>query len=158
LHANGSSDITTYRWQPPQGLNSVTVANPVASPAQSTTYACVASNGGSCVSRDEITINVICGSGNVYIPNTFSPNKDGMNDVFYPRGKGLFKIKSFRVFNRWGQIVFDKSNAAPNSANDGWDGNYNGKPLNADVYVYIIEVLCDNNFTIPFKGNITLIR
>lgn len=158
LHSNGSADINSWRWQPPQGLSSTVVADPVASPIQSTTYACIASNGGACVARDEITINVVCGSTNVFIPNTFSPNNDGMNDIFYPRGNGLFKIKSFKVFNRWGQIVFDRSNTSPNNAADGWNGKYNGKPANTDVYVYIIEVLCSNNSVIPFKGNITLIK
>jgi gliding motility-associated-like protein len=158
LNISSSSDVTTWRWSPPQGLSSTVVADPVASPAQTTTYACIASNGGSCVSRDEITIRVVCGSTNVYIPNTFSPNNDGMNDVFYPRGKGLFNIKSFRVFNRWGQIVFERYNTQPNNANDGWNGSFNGKPLTSDVYVYIMEVECENNIIIPFKGNITLIR
>lgn len=158
LHSNSSADITSWRWSPPQGLSNTLIADPVASPIQSTTYSVIASNGGSCVARDEITINVICSGSNVFIPNTFSPNNDGMNDVFYPRGNGLFKIKSFRVFNRWGQVVFEKTNTTPNNATDGWDGKINGKPLNSDVYVYIIEVLCANNMVIPFKGNITLIR
>jgi gliding motility-associated-like protein len=158
LHTNSSADITTWHWSPPQGLSNTVVADPVASPEQSTTYSVIASNGGSCVARDQITINVICSGSNVFIPNTFSPNNDGMNDVFYPRGTGLFKIKSFRVFNRWGQVVFEKTNTTPNNATEGWDGKINGKPVNADVYVYIIEVLCSNNMVIPFKGNITLIR
>jgi gliding motility-associated-like protein len=158
LNVSSSPDVTTWRWDPPQGLSSTVVAEPVASPVQTTTYSCIASNGGSCVSRDAITIRVVCGSTNVYIPNTFSPNNDGMNDVFFPRGKGLFNIKSFRVFNRWGQIVFERFNTAPNNANDGWDGTFNGKPLTSDVYVYIMEIECENNIIIPFKGNITLIR
>lgn len=54
--------------------------------------------------------------------------------------------------------MFEKTNTTPNNATDGWDGKINGKPLNSDVYVYIIEVLCANNMVIPFKGNITLIR
>ncbi|MEP6465349.1 MAG: PKD domain-containing protein [Parafilimonas sp.] len=158
LNVSSSADVTTWRWSPPQGLSSTVEADPVASPIQTTTYSCIASNGGSCVSRDQITIRVVCGSTNVFIPNTFSPNKDGMNDVFFPRGKGLFNIKSFRVFNRWGQIVFERFNTVPNNANDGWNGSFNGKPLPSDVYVYIMEVECENNIIIPFKGNVTLVR
>ncbi|MBV9960886.1 MAG: PKD domain-containing protein [Parafilimonas sp.] len=158
LHAVSSNDVIAWRWQPPQGLSSTLIADPVASPNQTTTYSVVASNGGLCVSRDQITIRVVCGNSNVFIPNTFSPNNDGVNDVFYPRGKGLFNVKSFRIFNRWGQLVFERSNAAPNNANDGWNGTFNGKPLAPDVYVYVIEMQCDNNLIVPFKGNITLIR
>ncbi len=158
LNAISSNDVIAWRWQPPQGLSSTVIANPVASPAQTTTYAVVASNGGLCVSRDEITIRVVCGNANVFIPNTFSPNNDGMNDMFYPRGKGIFNIKSFRIFNRWGQLVFERFNVPPNNANEGWNGMLNGKELSSDVYVYIIEMQCDNNLVVPFKGNITLIR
>ena len=130
----------------------------MASPYQTTTYSCIASNGGSCVARDEITIIVICGNNNVFIPNTFSPNGDGMNDIFYPSGSGLFKVKSFRVFSRWGQLVFERVNTTPNNPGAGWNGFYNGKPLASDVYVYIIEILCENNITMPFKGSITLLK
>ncbi len=158
LNTHSSSDITSWRWQPPQGLSSSIVANPVASPIKTTTYSCIASNGGNCVARDAITIRVICGGTNVFIPNTFSPNNDGMNDVFYPRGTGLFNIKSFRIFNRWGQLVFERYNVAPNNPANGWDGSYNGKPLYPDVYVYIIEMVCENDVLIPFKGNVTLIK
>jgi gliding motility-associated-like protein len=158
LNAGSSSGITSWDWQPPQGLSNNKIANPIASPVQTTTYSCVASNGGSCVARDEITIRVICSNANVYIPNTFSPNNDGMNDIFYPIGAGLVNIKSFRIFNRWGQLIFERFNTSPNNAGEGWNGTYNGKPSASDVYIYMIEAECANNLIIPFKGNITLIK
>lgn len=92
------------------------------------------------------------------MPNTFSPNHDGANDVFYPRGTGIFKIKSFKVFNRWGQMVFSKNEMSANNPQYGWDGTLNDALLPADVYVYMIEVVCSNNITLPIKGNITLVR
>jgi gliding motility-associated-like protein len=110
------------------------------------------------VARDEITIRVICKNTNVFIPNTFSPNRDGMNDIFFPRGTGLFNIKSFRVFNRWGQLIFERYNVAPNTESQGWNGTYNGKNVQTDVYVYMMEVVCENGSIIPIKGNITLLR
>jgi gliding motility-associated-like protein len=116
------------------------------------------SNDGGCVSSDEITIQALCNNANIFIPNTFSPNADGMNDVFYPRGKGIFSIKSMRIFNRWGQVVFEKSHFEANDATSGWDGSFKGSKLDADVYVYIVEVLCDNSIIIPVKGNVTLLR
>jgi gliding motility-associated-like protein len=115
-------------------------------------------NQGGCVSRDNLTINVICNGANVFIPNTFSPNGDGSNDIFYPRGTGLFSIKSARIFNRWGEIVYEKNDFFANDTRAGWDGTYKGRKLTPDVYVYIIEVLCDNNTTLPFKGNVALIK
>jgi gliding motility-associated-like protein len=118
----------------------------------------VASNDGGCSVADDISITVVCNGANIFIPNTFSPNNDGMNDIFYPRGKGVFTIKSFRVFNRWGQEVYEALNFNANDPSKGWNGYYNGRPAPADVYVYIIEVVCDNGVMLPSKGNVSLLR
>jgi gliding motility-associated-like protein len=65
---------------------------------------------------------------------------------------------NLKVFNRWGEVVFDKSNFNANDATAGWDGTYKGKQLPADVFVYMLQVVCDNNSTLTFKGNIALLR
>jgi gliding motility-associated-like protein len=103
-------------------------------------------------------VYVLCNNSNIFVPNTFSPNGDGSNDVFYPRGSGVFKILNLKVFNRWGEVVFDKSNFNANDAATGWDGTYKGKQLAADVFIYMLQVVCDNNSTLTFKGNIALLR
>jgi len=158
LMMKSSADVTQWRWSPSTFLSDASVANPIAKPRQSITYTCVASNNGSCFARDQISINVMCNQANMFVPNTFSPNGDGINDHFFPRGQGVFNIKSLRVFNRWGQVVFEKNNFLPNVENDGWDGTFKGQPLASDVYVYMIEITCDNNAVVPFKGNVTLLR
>lgn len=158
LLSNSSPDITHWQWQPVTGLDNPFIAEPLASPKQTTTYSVVASNGGGCVSRDEVTVRVVCKNTSVFIPNTFSPNNDGVNEMFFPRGKGLFIVKSFRIFNRWGQLVFERYNVSPNNAADGWNGQYNGKTLTTDVYVYMMEIVCENGFIIPVKGNVTLLK
>ena len=81
---------------------------------------------------------------NVFVPNTFSPNSDGSNDVFYPRGTGIDRAKVLRIFNRWGEIVYERYDFPINSASHGWDGNWKGKKANADVYIYQLEVYCQN--------------
>jgi gliding motility-associated-like protein len=78
--------------------------------------------------------------------------------VFYPRGSGVFKITNFKVFSRWGEVVFQKSYFNANDASVGWDGTYKGSKLPADVFVYVLEVVCDNNSSLVFKGNVALIR
>ncbi len=158
LKTINSPDVTQWRWTPSTGLDDPTSASPMASPKESIIYTCVAINDGACIARNQVSVKVLCNDANIFLPNTFSPNRDGMNDVFYPRGKGLFNIKSMRIFNRWGQIVFEKNNFSPNKENDGWDGTSKGSPLASDVYVYMIEVLCENSSIIPVKGNVTLIR
>ena len=74
------------------------------------------------------------------------------------RGKGVNRIHSFRVFNRWGQIVFEKRDIMPNDPSAGWDGTFNGKKADLDVYIYIAEVICENSAIVPLKGDVTLIR
>ena len=153
-----SSDVTNLTWSPTQALSCNTCGDPIASPRENITYTVTASNGGNCTAKDQVNILMVCGSANVFIPNTFSPNNDGMNDVFYPRGAGLSHIRSFRIFNRWGQMVFQKLNMSANDASMGWDGKLNGTDALSDVYVYILEVICINNEVMSFKGNVSLLR
>jgi gliding motility-associated-like protein len=94
----------------------------------------------------------------VFVPNTFSPNGDGRNDVFYVRGKGLERVKTLRVFNRWGEIVFEQKDFPVNQESYGWKGDYKGQKANPDVYIYQVEVFCDNSEIIRFEGNVALIQ
>lgn len=153
-----SADVTNINWTPAAGLSCVTCASPIAAPKQTTTYTITASNPGGCTSKDDLTVFVFCNNGNLFVPNTFSPNDDGNNDVFYPRGKGIFTIKLFRIFNRWGELVFEKSNFQANDPVFGWDGKVNGKAASQDVYVYTLDVMCENLTVLKYNGNIALIR
>ena len=105
-----------------------------------------------------MTIYVVCNGGNVFVPNTFSPNGDGANDIFYPRGTGLLKIKTLRIFDRWGELVFENQNFNANDQSAGWNGTFKGAKLTPDVYVYIIDIVCENNSVLTFSGNVALIQ
>jgi gliding motility-associated-like protein len=153
-----SPDVTNVIWTPSTGLVSNIYPGIKVQPKTTTDYLIEVRNPGGCKSKDKVTVFVVCNGANVFIPNTFSPNGDRMNDVFYPRGTGLFQIKTFRVFNRWGEIVYEKSGFLPNDESAGWNGSFNGKKLAPDVYVYTIEILCDNNIPLVFKGNVALIQ
>ena len=153
-----SADVTKVTWSPTGNIFRNNYPAITVKPRETTTYTVNVRNNGGCVARDNITIHVICNGANVFIPNTFTPNADGANDVFYPRGTGLFTIKSARIFNRWGEVVYERSNFQANDVSAGWDGTYKGIKLNPDVYVYVIDVLCDNNTTLPFKGNVALLK
>ena len=95
----------------------------------------------------------------LFVPNTFTPNGDGQDDIFYPRcGTGIKLIKTFMVYNRWGEQMFERRNLMPNDASNAWDGTYKGdKPL-PDVYVWVVEAVCEGGNTINKKGSITVIR
>lgn len=157
INVLGSEDIISWQWMPPDGLSCVTCASPLSIPKATTKYIVTAKNIAGCSAEKSITINVLCKNDIIFIPNTFSPNGDGMNDYFYPRGKG-FTVKSFRIFNRWGIAVFEQNNFIPNNQSYGWDGKYKGKALQADVYVYLMELVCDNGQIFTNKGNVTLLR
>lgn len=158
ITGSGSSDIISMAWLPVKGLSCTDCLSPLATPINTTNYVLTAVNNGNCATSDSIRITVVCNDANFFVPNTFSPNGDGVNDVFYVRGKGLNIIPSLTIFNRWGQIVFQKRDFAANDPSAGWDGTINGQKAPIDVYVYTLEIICDNSSLIPFHGNITLIR
>jgi gliding motility-associated-like protein len=158
INGTGSADIVSLNWTPATALSCTDCLSPLANPIKTTTSVLDAVNNGTCVSADSIKITVICNNGNFFIPNTFSPNGDGSNDRFIVRGKGLNVIPSITIFNRWGQVVFERRNFAPNDPASGWDGTFNGKPAPSDVYIYTVQILCDNATLIPYHGNVTLIR
>ena len=158
LNAKVSSDATVIQWQPSVGLSCSNCANPIANPKQTTSYRIMAINEGGCMNKDEITVFVVCNNGNIFLPNTFSPNGNGTNDVFYPRGTGLYSIRSMRIFNRWGEPVFEATNFKANDASKGWNGTFKNKPAPNDVYVYFVEVICENNSVLTYSGNIAVIR
>lgn len=158
LNTQISPDVIKLLWTPTNALSCSNCIDPVVSTRENITYTVTATNGGNCTSEDKVNILMICGNANVFIPNTFSPNGDGANDVFYPRGVGVSHIKSFRVFNRWGQVVFQKMNFSANDPSMGWDGQLNGGIVQSDVYVYILEVICVSNEIMSFKGNVTLLK
>lgn len=91
-------------------------------------------------------------SASVYVPNIFSPNGDGFNDMLFVRGKGIVELK-FMIFDRWGERVFETTDI-----NKGWDGVYKGKAMNLSVFVYIVSGKFKNGDLIEKKGNFTLLR
>jgi len=158
INGTGSNNIVSLNWTPSNTLSCSSCLTPLAKPTKTTNYVLTAVNDGGCVTTDSIRVQVICNGSNFFVPNTFSPNGDGVNDHFVINGVGLNVIPSITIYNRWGQIVFQKSNFAPNTVADAWDGTFNGQPAPADVYVYTIQILCDNATLIPYHGNVTLIR
>ena len=98
-------------------------------------------------------LNFICGPPYIYVPNAFTPNGDGENDVLYVRGKNITKMY-FAVFDRWGEKVFETEDQTV-----GWDGYYKGMQVDPAVYDFYLRIECVGGESSYFKkGNITLIR
>jgi len=157
LNATGTL-IEKYAWDNSLTLSCDNCPNPVASMTTTTTYNIQVTSEFGCTNSDSVTIHLYCDNSQVFIPNAFTPNGDGQDDVFYPRGRGINIIKSFRIYNRWGQLLFERTGIQINDIANAWDGSYNGGSPRPDVYVYIIDAECDLGQPIFIKGDVTIIR
>ncbi len=148
-----------WTWLPKDSSLSCSTCLPtVAKPTETTTYRLVARDSAGCEVTDQIIIYVDK-PRNVFIPTTFSPNNDLVNDYFTIFGdKSVKRVQSFRIFNRWGDPVFDRSNFPLNIETEGWDGTMNGVAMSPDVYVFVAVVEFIDGKILLFKGNVTLVR
>lgn len=156
-----AGDVYEYLWSPADFLSSDTVRNPLLFPFEDRNYVLRVTNANGCTAFDDIFVEVDA-NRNVYIPNVFSPNRDGRNEDFRIFAcQGVRRVIDVKVFNRWGGIVFEDQDLAPNCL-DGiklWEGEgQNGKPVNPGVFVYVIEVEFLDNITLLYRGDITVLR
>lgn len=158
LQATGSPDVVQWQWSPATDLSCTACANPESTPTQNMTYTVTGTTAFGCATSDSTNIFLICDEGKVFIPNTFTPNGDGKNDIFYPRGRGVKIVLYFRVYNRFGQLVYERTNFQLNDKSAGWDGTFKGQKLNPQVFVYTTAMICDNNKLFKLSGNVTLLR
>ncbi len=152
LQLNGSG-AQFYSWSPPTGLNNPTISNPVALLSKDQQYVLTVESAAGCIARDTINITVYQVKPDLYVPNAFTPNADGKNDLFRPIPIGMRSLNYFKVYNRLGQLVF-----STNRQKDGWDGTFNGQPQDPGVFVWMAEGVDYLGKTIFKKGSVTLIR
>ena len=147
--------VSSYAWRDDTTLSATDVLQPYAFPRNTTTYYITASDFIGCAKTDTVTVYVLrtpCAESNIFIPNGFSPNGDGKNDIFYVRGNNITKVL-FIVYDRWGQKVFESNDLAI-----GWDGVFKGKKLDPAVFAYYVEGECEGGQQFIKKGNVTLFR
>ena len=152
------TNIDFYSWTPTASLSCNTCAMPTASPTENTVYYITVSNVFGCKANDSVNIKIRCENNQVFLPNTFTPNGDGVNDVFAVRGVGISNILSFRIYNKWGTLVFERTNFSANDYSNGWDGTFNSTPLGNDIYIYTVVATCITGDLIQVKGDIALIK
>jgi gliding motility-associated-like protein len=150
--------ISQYTWTPIQNLSCSNCPTPVVTVLNTTLYKLTVKNVNGCIGYDEILITALCDKSLVYIPNAFVPDGGGNNSIFRIRSAGNLIVKNFRIFNKWGEMIFEKNNFPINDPAYGWDGRVNGKIVNPEVFVYTVEVQCENGSTFFYKGNVTLLR
>ena len=150
-----TSQATNYTWTPTTGLSSSSIPNPVVTIGNigdDVIYRVTASTNAGCKGEGFVRIRVYTGP-DIYVPTAFTPNGDGKNEKFYPFPVGIKSINYFRVFNRWGQMVFSST-----KLNDGWDGRLGGAEQPTGTYVWMAQALTKDNKVITKKGTVTLIR
>ena len=142
---------TSYHWSPETFLDCQNCENPLASPKSSMWFFVDALDANGCKVKDSVYVSVIDGVS-VYVPSTFSPNRDGKNDVFVVSG---FNIKEFSmiIYNRWGNSIYESNNPF-----EGWDGTFQGNEVQEGNYVYIIHVITDAGGAYDRVGSVNLIR
>jgi gliding motility-associated-like protein len=150
LQATGS---TNYLWSPAQWLTNIGIANPVSLPQDDINYIVKVSNDVGCFDYDTIRVHLFKLDAGLYVPSGFSPNGDGNNDVFRPVILGMKSLDLFRVYNRWGQLLYSGTDAQ-----QGWDGTFGGKGQEAATYVWYAEGTDYKNNKIKKKGYVVLIR
>lgn len=142
-----------FLWTPSTGLSDPNIANPVAKLSESQEYILRVQSAAGCSAKDTIDVTVYKVKPGLYVPNAFTPNGDGINDIFRPMPIGMKAIKYFKIYNRRGQLIF-----STNQQNKGWDGTFKGSPQDADVYVWIVEGTDYEEQDIFQKGSVTLVR
>ncbi|MEL6864933.1 MAG: PKD domain-containing protein, partial [Bacteroidota bacterium] len=158
LNIDEINENYTYNWFPDLGLSCSTCPRPFVVPERSSNYSVeVIDMESGCVDTFSTEVNLLehCPDDIMSVPNIFTPNGDGNNDVLRLHiSPSIAEIKSFKIFNRWGEMVY-----ATADIQDFWDGNINGKPAQNGVYVYLLEVPCEIKGTVIMKsGDITLLR
>jgi gliding motility-associated-like protein len=143
-----------YQWTPQQNLSTPTSYQTTAIVNQTTTYY-VQINEGNCSIGDTVIVYCFtndCKPPQIYVPNAFSPNGKGRNDILYVRGPNIDEML-FRIYNRWGQLVFESRDQMI-----GWDGSFEGKKLDPDVFDYYLSVKCIGGVEEIIKGNVTILK
>ncbi len=142
----------TYSWLPEGGEGGNT-ANYTVSPTITTTYTVLGTNINGCTSTSDVIVTVLSPCQSLMMPNAFSPNNDGYNDVLMPHIIGIEAVTRFDVYDRWGERVY-----LANNSKKGWNGLNNNSDMCQDgVYVYYIETTCEGK-TKSYKGNVTLLK
>jgi gliding motility-associated-like protein len=151
-------NIKKWEWKGPATFSCLNCVATKATVRDDATLQCTATNIYGCSSTDTVTIRTFCPGTEVFIPNAFTPDGDGINDILYVQGRGLRIIKSFRIYSRWGELVFEKMNFMPGDKMMGWDGRIRGKKANPDVFVYVCEAVCEKGTAQLFKGNTAILQ
>jgi gliding motility-associated-like protein len=157
LSARDLGNNYSYLWDPPTGLNTTTIRTPIFKYDRTTQYTITLTSDSGCRVVDTLLVLIPATSpgirSSLHVPNAWTPNNDGHNDKLFPLTINVSELYYFRVFNRWGQLMFET-----NRLGEGWDGVYNGKPQVQDVYTWTVEAMGMDGVHYKLSGNSILLR
>ena len=157
-NSNKLENIRRWKWTGNAIFTCDNCQTTIAKVSNDAAIICTATNLFGCNTTDTISIKTFCPNSEIFIPNAFSPDGDGINDILFVQGSGIKLIKSFRIYSRWGELVFEKTNFLPGDPSNGWDGKIRGKAAAQDVFVYICEAICEKGIPAIFKGNVAVLK
>lgn len=147
-----------YTWSGPDTLSCTDCPNPKVTPSQSGTYFVTATNPGNCTASDTIRV-LVNFDRPIYFPQAFTPNGDGINDLFFIQGgSAVSVIRRLSIFDRFGALLYDQTNIQPNNISTGWDGTLNGQALPIGVYVVRADVEFIDGELITYTTDVTLAK
>jgi gliding motility-associated-like protein len=145
--------LYNYQWTPSNGLSCNNCPNPKMKPEITTTYYLTMFDDFGCYEiKDTVTITVDF-QFSIDVPTAFSPNGDNTNDIIYANGWGIKELTAFKIYNRFGELVFESTDLEK-----GWNGEYKGKPQPIETYIFTVEAESYSGEHLSKKGNISLIR
>ncbi len=158
LQARNLGANYTYLWTPASGLNDATVFNPIFDYTLGLEYNIEITSASGCNFTDTLLVQLGTANPNaiasdLYVPNAWTPNGDGVNDKLFPLTQNVKTLNFFRVFNRWGQLMFET-----NVIGNGWDGVFNGKPMMMDTYTWTAEAVGLDGKVFSRAGTAVLLR
>lgn len=154
LHAD-TAGIQSFQWEPALWLNDPTVFNPIAAPQDTVTYCVMVTGYNGCRDTACVDVLVVIPEPKVHIPNAFTPNGDGINDEWQVITHSCYSINTIRVWNRWGQLVYDYETEGGKP----WNGTLKGQRQAMETYMYYIKASCsERSEAEEYHGTVTLIR
>ncbi len=157
--ASGGTPPLAFSWSPSQGLSCTHCPNPTVVAGMVVSYTVSLTDANGCSRSLSIAIDVTADK-NVYAPNAFSPNLDGLNDLFQPYGSGVGvqEVERLQIWDRWGNLLWERQHFLLNDPQVGWDGNWRGQSMDPAVFIYVMDVLFIDGSKAAYTGEFALIR
>ena len=154
-----TANQVSYEWTEIESLSCSDCENPIAAPLKDTKYTVTIYDENNCESQADTWV-IVEANQNLYVPNVFSPNGDGQNDIFLIQSAEgpIDEIEFFKIYDRWGNLLYEANNFSPNDEAFGWNGQFRGQSMDNGVYIFVANVKFRDGTATQIQGDITLVK